>query len=579
MFDEIQNILNQIKSDLLLLHNSDQFFLEYIPESEKRIEFISNFTGSNATIIFSLSRFYFFTDSRYLIQARDQLDLRKFEVIDVANISVLSWLKDNLKRNQKLSAISNLTKTSFAKELQNLFGNQVSFLENNPIDQIWDSRPEPIRTDLFFCDNSLTGLNSITKRNLVTKNLGAEILFISRPEELCWLLNIRASDVQYSPLFTAYALLFANGDLELFVDVKRILDIGNDNLEKVIIFPPDNFANRISQLSEEFQYIQIDENWLNYQIYQNIVQSSLEIVNQKSPIDLIKAKKNQVEINGMINAHIFDGVALTKFLFWFDNNIKKSLTITEISAVEKLLSFRSQNNDFLYPSFSTISSFASNGAIVHYAPSQETNKIIKGNSIYLVDSGGQYCGEKAFGTTDVTRSVIVGNPTAEMIQNFTKVLKGHIALAGAKFKPGTSGADLDILARQFLQESGLDYGHGTGHGVGCFLSVHEGPCGIGKNYQEPLEEGMIISNEPGFYKEGEYGIRIENLLLVEKLENNLLGFKTITLAPIDLRLVDINTLTDDEKAWLNNYHLEIINQLRDYLSKEELKWVFANIIN
>jgi Xaa-Pro aminopeptidase len=292
-----------------------------------------------------------------------------------------------------------------------------------------------------------------------------------------------------------------------------------------------------------------------------LLKNYFEIIVKTDPIEIAKSQKNSAEILGAIKAHEADGLALTKFLFWLEKSLKNGAEIDEILAAEKLLEFRAQNPAFLYPSFNSISAFASNGAVIHYAPTPKTNKKISGNSLYLIDSGGQYFCDDFCGTTDVTRTICVGDPSAEMIENFTRVLKGHIALARVKFPIGTTGSQLDALARFHLWQAGLDYDHGTGHGVGSFLSVHEGPCGISKRAHQELLPGMILSNEPGFYLDGKYGIRIENLMLVEKINDKFLGFRTLTLAPIDERLIDFKMMTYPEKKWLENYHGEVARNL------------------
>jgi Xaa-Pro aminopeptidase len=366
---------------------------------------------------------------------------------------------------------------------------------------------------------------------------------------------------------------FKNGEIDLFVDEKRVSDLAHPDLKGVNLIQADCFDLRIAVLRKSLKKIQIDASSTNYWLYQLLEKNNFEIINKTDAAELIKSCKNDAEIKSAIKSHIVDGVALTKFLFWIENSLKNGAEIDEITAAEKLEEIRARNQNFLYPSFASISGFAGNSAVIHYRANPKTNKKILGNSLYLIDSGGQYFGPDFFGTTDVTRVIAIGKPSAEMIENFTRVLKGHIALARVKFPCGTTGAQLDVLARSHLWQAGLNYDHGTGHGVGSFLSVHEGPCAISKRSNQELLPGMILSNEPGYYKDGEYGIRIENLMLVEKLDEKFLQFHTLTLAPIDPILIDFKMLTYPEKKWLKNYHETIQNLLSEELSEDEKIWL------
>jgi Xaa-Pro aminopeptidase len=649
---QLKKFLKDQKLDFFLLPNSDEFFSEYLLESEKRIEYLTGFTGSSATVIFGQERSYFFTDGRYILQAKQQLDLGEFEIFNIAEKSVLMWLTENFSVGKKLALDAKLTSltlssslvrstedlVSLASESKRMrssalrakddergegeevdWERRVVFLEENPIDKIWKNRPAQKNSAVFSLSEKLCGLDSMSKRKQVLQGLEADAMIITKPENLCWLLNIRASDVEFTPLLLAYGILFKNGEVELFVEEKRC-PVGSAGIEfeKVNLMQPNCFDLRIGVLARKIKKIQIDAGTTNYWLYELLQKNNFEISDKKDPIEILKSVKNKIEIDGVIKAHEADGLALTKFLFWLEN----SGEIDEILAEEKLLEFRKESPDFLYPSFASISAFASNGAVIHYRAMAETNKKFVGNgprnecgvtslemhshlvtpssakvtslemhshlvtpssakvtslemhshlvtphllrgpeitdSLYLIDSGGQYFGENFCGTTDVTRTIAIGKPSAEMIENFTRVLKGHIALASAKFPIGTTGAQLDSLARSHLWQAGLDYDHGTGHGVGHFLSVHEGPQGISKRAHQPLLPGMILSNEPGFYAEGKYGIRIENLMLVEKFDEKFLCFKTLTLAPIDSKLIDFEMLTRPEKEWLEEYHERIL---------------------
>ncbi len=647
---QLKNFLKDQRLDFFLLPNSDEFFSEYLPESERRIEYLTGFTGSSATVIFGREKSYFFTDGRYVLQAKQQLDLGEFEIFNIAEKSVLVWLKENFSAGKKLALDAKLVSLNFVKSLPDYSdcwtgfatqsnrsrrlefelnmktglqipscaGGEIIFLEENPIDKIWKNRPPQKNSAVFSLSEKLCGLDSMSKRKQVLQGFEGDAMIITKPENLCWLLNIRASDVEFTPLLLAYGILFKNGEVELFVDEKRC-PVGGDGVEfeKVNLMQPNCFDLRIGVLARKIKKIQIDAAVTNHWLYELLQKNNFEITDKKDPIEILKSVKNKVEIAGAIKAHEADGLALTKFLFWLEDAKGTSVEIDEIKAEEKLLEFRKESPDFLYPSFASISAFASNGAVIHYRATAETNKKFgcktshnckagfvtpsscsvqnqvdvngwtglqtpssaseSANSLYLIDSGGQYFGENFCGTTDVTRTIAIGNPQGEigeeMIKNFTRVLKGHIALASAKFPIGTTGAQLDALARNHLWQVGLNYDHGTGHGVGSFLSVHEGPCSISRSAHQQLLPGMILSNEPGFYAEGKYGIRIENLMLVEKFNEKFLCFKTLTLAPIDSKLVDFEMLTRAEGEWLEEYHGMVMKVVGEGLGEDAKNWL------
>ncbi len=593
MLTQLKTFLKERKIDFFLLPNSDEFFSEYLAEDKKIIQQLTGFTGSNATVIFSSKKdqkSFFFTDGRYILQAKNQLDLNEFEICDLATTPLLS----KLSKDVKLGVDPKLTSVVFAKTLQKKFPSVELVETTGSLAPKWSRQARPAGS-YFSLPNKITGADSKTKITQVLQGFEADALLLTKPENICWLLNIRGRDLEFTPIFLTYAILFKSGEVELF-------------------------SQKIPSLKKEIKKIQIDESTTNYWLYSELQKHELELINKPDPIDLLKSQKNPREIFGAIKAHEEDGIALAKFLFWLSNQDSTD----EISAAKKLLELRQESPNFFSESFSAISGFASNGAVIHYHSTPETNKtfsarprnkcgvtlesveselhnkyeaktdnkhqesvalqesvtphllrgLAKLDSLYLIDSGGQYLSEDFCGTTDVTRTVAIGNPSAEMCENFTRVLKGHIALARAKFPRGTSGAQLDALAREHLWRAGLDYQHGTGHGVGSFLSVHEGPCGISKRAHQELLPGMILSNEPGFYKEGEYGIRIENLMLVEAAEEkNFLKFRTLTLAPIDLDLINFKMLTYPEKKWLKNYHQEIHEKFAKKLSQENEIWL------
>lgn len=567
---KLKTFLKEQKIDFFLLPNSDEFFSEYLQESEKRIEFLTGFSGSAATIIFGQDKSYFFTDGRYMLQAKEQLDLNEFEIFNITQKSVISWINENISSNKKLALDAKLVSKNFVDSIKA----SLIFLEKNPVDKIWQNRPKKNESEVFVLPKAFSGLDSIEKRKAIAATCEADVLLITKPENLCWALNIRASDIEFNPLCLAYGILFKNGEMDFFIDEKRLKNI---ELQKVNALQADCMDLRLSVIRKKHKKIQIDPAATNYWIYRELEKNNFEIILKEAPTTLIKSPKNPAEISGMVESHIADGVALAKFLFWFENAVKNAEAIDEISVSEKLQEIKKQNRNFLYPSFATIAGFASNGAVIHYHATAKTNKKISGNSLFLLDSGSQYFGADFCGTTDVTRTISVGKVSEEMIENFTRVLKGHIALARAKFPRGTTGAQLDVLARNPLWLAGKDFDHGTGHGVGAFLGVHEGPCGISKRAHYPLLEGMILSNEPGYYKDGEYGIRIENLMLVEKFDEKFLCFKTLTLAPIDPAVIDFKMLTYPEKKWLKEYHENIFATIASQLNAEEKSWL-KNIV-
>ena len=568
---KITDFLIKNNFDYFLLPNSDEFFSEYLPQNQKRIEFICGFNGSNATIIFGQKKNYFFTDGRYILQAKQQLDLNEFEIINIADKPLFSWLKDNVDKTQNLALDPKLLSKNFIEECEN-FLSKITFLQKNPIDEIWIDKPIIKGSQVFSLPLNLVGENFEQKKSKLLDGFLSDAIFISKPENLNWLLNIRSDDVDYTPLFLAQALLFKNGKLVIFANEERFENI---NLENVEIISKEKFEEYFKRFSSQKTLIQIDKRATNYWSCEIFEKNNIKYFHKNCPIEILKAIKNSHEIIGAKKSHYHDAIAIVRFLFWLEDSQKKQQIISEISAQQKLLEFRQKCDHFLYPSFETISGFEANGAIIHYHSTPQTNKEFLGNSLYLFDSGGQYFGDNFCGTTDITRTIAIGTPTLEMIEDYTRVLKGHIALARIKFPRGTSGSQLDVLARSHLWNVAKNYDHGTGHGVGSFLSVHEGPCSISKNSPQPLQIGMILSNEPGFYQEGEYGIRLENLMLVTEFDEKFLCFETLTLAPFDFNLIDFKMLTYPEKKWLAEYHRNILRTIGEELNYQELSWFIA----
>ena len=499
--------------------NNDEFSNEYLPDSAKRIEFLTGFTGSAATLVVGLKKAAFFTDGRYTIQATTQVNSSIFEIYNIKDLQPTAWLE-----REGLQAAYDpwLVSVEQARKLNGVE------LEQNLVDAIWADKPALQSQPAFDLPLQYAGKTSEQKIADIVAGLQADALLLTDPISINWLLNIRGNDLAYTPIKLCYAVVYKSAEIDLF-EVPNHKNISISGAVSVQIDP----KTCPQALLEKFSHLQISE--------------------LADPCLLPKAIKNAAEIESIKQAHNIDGRALTKFLRWIKENQQQD----EISAAKKLAEFRGENVEYIQPSFTTISGFGSNGAVVHYSVTKETNKNFAPNNLYLVDSGGQYLGDKACGTTDVTRAVAIGKPTAEMIHDYTLVLKGHIAVAIAEFEPSPeNGTELDKLARQFLRAEGKEYDHGTGHGVGHYLSVHEGPCGISPRAKTPFAVGMLISNEPGFYKAGAYGIRIENLVLVVA-KGKKLGFETLTKAPFDEDLIDYTLLTNQEKDWIKNYHEQV----------------------
>ena len=571
--------------DAYILPSGDEFMNEYVPPYAKRLEWFSSFSGSAGTAVVLEKKAAFFTDGRYILQATRQLPQGQYEVINIADIKPEVWLRANLPEGAALGINPMLYSREQIAKYQS-FATVV--LCDDLIDAIWYDKPQKPASIVHIHPVKYAGRDCADKvQDIITeiKEHEANSLLITSPDSICWLLNIRGRDVPNTPLVLARLFLEFDGSGVLFVDMP-IFPLEKDGIDdmgecsnallgaylgdKIKIQPLKTLPEFLQTISGK--KILLDKNSTPCKIF-NLLEKKNTIIATLDPCTLPKARKNAIEAAGAKIAHVKDGVAVASFLIWLEKNYTNQ-DVTEISAAEKLLEFRQKDNDFVEQSFDTIAGFAENGAIVHYKASPETNKKIVDNGIFLLDSGGQYFS----GTTDITRTIAIGKPTLEQKRNFTLVLKGHIAIATAVFPSGTTGHQLDILARQFLWKSGLDYDHGTGHGVGSFLGVHEGPQRISKAYSDVvLVPGMIISNEPGYYKNGEYGIRIENLVIVEEAgvfgNKTFLQFKTLTCVPIDLKLVDFKMLDEQEESWLKMYHMNVYSKLSGVVTKEVYDWL------
>ena len=582
MLDRYNLLLKKINNlDYFILPNNDEFFSEYLPEYRKRLQFITNFSGSNAIVIFTKNKPIFFTDGRYMEQVKNELDTNLYQIHNISDKTPIKWLSENIQPKEVIGFDPKLHNTYQIKLYKKTFKSKmVNFiaLDTNPVDSIWNQEYYNKNNKIFPHYIKYAGINIKDKLDLITRNLESDNLFLGFPPSINWLLNIRGEDIKYTPIVLCLALIKKNKNVILFLHKNKI----NSQIEKYLgssisLIDIKNIESYLTM--NNINDVQIDDKYTNYWTYNIFKKANIRITNKEDPCLYHKSIKNQIEVNGAIKAHEIDGLAVTKFLFWIEESLNNNIKINEILAEDKLLEFRQKNKDFKYPSFNTISGFKSNGAIIHYCANKKTNKEFTGNSLYLVDSGGQY----PYGTTDVTRTIAIGKAREDQIDSFTTVLKGHIAIAMAKFPLGTTGSQLDILARYHLWQSYKDYPHGTGHGVGSFLSVHESPPSISKNCNIILQENMILSNEPGYYVASDYGIRIENLLLVTKClknksKNHFLQFKDLTLAPIDYNLIDFIKLNNDEKRWLFEYHQKIYKVYSNKLTIEENIWL-KNILN
>ena len=558
---QLRKKFNQFNIDGYIVPKNDEFFSEYA--AIDRLKIISNFSGSAGLAVILKKNNYLFVDGRYTIQAQQQSG-KQFKIIEIHK-----FLPYSLIKNLTLGFDPNLLTK---RQLYGYFGKflELKQINNNLIDEIYKKRN--LRAKKFFSLSSkVTGKSFKSKinkiRNILKLNK-TDYLFVSAPENVAWALNIRGSDNPNSPIPNCRLIIGKNKELFLITQKEKASKIIKDRkLSKKQIINPEKFEHLIKKLKGK-KFI-IDP--LSCSIFnENIIKSKFKISNKDDPCYKLKSIKNSSEINHMINAHIEDGVALTKFIYWIKNVNKKK--ITEIDSQNKLKKLRKLNKNYLFPSFNTIAGTGSNGAIVHYRASKKSNKTIKKNDIFLCDSGGQY----KFGTTDVTRTICFSKQKNSIKDKFTKVLKGHIAVATSNLKKFNTGKKVDVKARQFLKKDGLDYAHGTGHGVGFFSNVHEGPQSITKINTVKLEEGMIVSNEPGYYKKGHYGIRIENLVYIKKI-NSKLHFENLTLAPIEKDLINFNLLTNKEKNYLFEYHLNVYSKISKFLNNNERKWLASLI--
>lgn len=576
----LREVLKRGGLDGFLIGRADDHQGEYVPKSAERLKYISGFTGSAGMAAVLLDKAAIFVDGRYTIQVKEQVDPALYAYRHLITEPVDLYIGEAMRKGARLGFDPKLFTPDQAQRFRAAAGRagvELVAVESNPLDEIWDGRPAEPLSPMLPHDIQFAGQSAAEKRRALAERLKAEgkaAAVISAPDSLCWLLNVRGADVPRTPFALGYGILHDDARVDLFVDRRKlpprtVAHLGNE----VAVAAPEALAGALHALGAAGANVAIDAATASEWVQGQLVKSGARVSAGECVCALPKAAKNAVEVEGARRAHARDGAAVSRYLAWIAERAPKG-GLKEIEASDKLASFRHPGEFFRNLSFDSISAAGPNGAICHYHAMPETQRAIPDNSLYLIDSGGQYLD----GTTDITRTIAVGTPTQEMKDCFTRVLKGHIALGTAKFPKGTTGSALDALARRPLWDAGLDYDHGTGHGVGSYLSVHEGPQRISKMpNRTALEPGMIISNEPGYYKEGEFGIRIENLVAVRECENmpGMLEFETLTLAPIDLNAIEKSLLTADEIAWLNAYHARVREVVAPQLDGADKEWLIA----
>jgi len=585
--DRLAALREQLKSEHLdgfVVPLTDEHMSEYVGSYAQRLAWLTGFQGSAGSAVVLPQEAAIFVDGRYTLQVRQQVSADEWSYQSIPETSVAEWLKDHAPEGGRIGYDPWLHTREWVKRAKEALasrGAELVPVERNPIDKIWADRPEMSKARLAVQPDEYAGKSSAEKRTDIADWLGkqhTDATVISALDSIAWTFNVRGEDVHRTPVALAYAIVNSDGTADLFVASEKIgPDVRQHLGNGVRLHERYEFENALSHLGGKT--IAVDPERAVSAIFDALDKAGAKVVALRDPTILPKAIKNEVEIAGQRASQIRDGAAIARFLHWIDEQAPSG-EVDELTASDKLESFRREAPELRDLSFDSISGSGPNGAIVHYKSSEKTNRKLQRGELYLIDSGGQYVD----GTTDITRTVAIGEPADEMRDRFTRVLKGHIAVATAVFPKGTRGTQLDSFARRPLWEAGLDYAHGTGHGVGSYLAVHEGPQRISpatsaqSGGDEPLQAGMLISNEPGYYKSGEYGIRIENLVLVvEKriagAEKEMLGFETVTFAPIERQLVVKDMLSAAELDWLNGYHRQVLEKIGPRLSGADREWL------
>jgi Xaa-Pro aminopeptidase len=585
--DRLAALREQLKSDRLdgfVVPLTDEHMSEYVGSYAQRLAWLTGFEGSAGSAVVLPEEAAIFVDGRYTLQVRSQVSAKEWSYQSVPETSVTDWLKNHAPKGARIGYDPWLHTRDWVKKAKEALasrGAELVPVGENPIDKIWRDRPEASKAKLIVQPDQYAGKSAAEKRTDIAEWLEkheADAAVLSALDSIAWAFNVRGQDVTHTPVALAYAIVNKDGTADLFVAGEKIgPDVRQHLGNGVRLHERYEFENALAQLGGKA--VVVDPERAVAAIFDALEKAGAKIIPLRDPTILPKALKNPVEIAGHQAAQTRDGAVIARFLHWIDEEAPTG-DVDELKASDKLEGLRRENPELRDLSFDSISGAGPNGAIVHYRSSEKTNRKLEKGTLYLIDSGGQYVD----GTTDITRTVPIGEPTDEMRDRFTRVLKGHIAVATAVFPKGTRGTQLDSFARRPLWDAGLDYAHGTGHGVGSFLAVHEGPQRIApvtssqSGGDEPLAAGMIISNEPGYYKTGEYGIRIENLVLVvdrhiEGEEKEMLGFETLTFAPIDRRLIVKEMLSPEEIDWLNGYHAEVLAKIGPTLSGSDREWL------
>lgn len=565
--------------DAVIIPHEDEYLGEYVPAHNERLHWLTGFTGSAGAAVITRENAAIFVDGRYTVQVRKQVPAELFEYRHLIEEPALDWIINSLPQGSKVAFDPRMHTSAWLKGTQAKLAEKVELtaLSSNPIDQLWSDRPEPVVSDVRLMATDAVGQSSTSKRAEIARLLkikGADAAILTELDSICWLLNIRGLDVSRLPVVLSNAIIHADESVDLFLEPARIpagfeAHVGNG----IRVSHPSELESCLESLADK--NVSVDSGTSNAWYTLVLQNAGAHIIEAADPCLMPKAAKNETEIAGMKACHIRDGVAMAKFLSWIDAEVAQGNLHNEAVLADKVQSFREQDPTLMDLSFDTISAAGGNAAMCHYNhENQPEPGKLELNTLYLVDSGGQYLD----GTTDITRTIAIGQPSDEMIQQFTLALKGHIGIARARFPQGTRGCQLDILARQHLWAEGFDYDHGTGHGVGHFLSVHEGPQSISKKLVDvPLVEGMVLSNEPGYYRADEFGIRIENLELVVELPTqgdfSVLTFESLTRCPIDKRNINVDLLTRPELAWLNDYHQKVWHDLSPLVEGDTLEWL------
>ncbi|MCR1823486.1 MULTISPECIES: aminopeptidase P family protein [Terrisporobacter] len=579
--EKLRNVMKEKNIFAYIIPSADYHQSEYVGEFFKGRQFISGFTGSAGTVVITPEKAILWTDGRYFLQADKELATSCVELYKMGGENVpttFEYIENEVPEGCKIGFDGRAISAAMGVGLEASLAKKnitISY-EGDLLDEVWEDRPALSDAKAFLLDIKYSGEDFTSKiarvRNAM-KECGSTIHILTSLDDIAWLFNIRGGDVKYNPVVLSYAVVTLDKAI-LFVDENKLNDeikasFGEEVVEIKGYFEIYEFVKTI----EKEEVVLVDSNKINYTILKNIPED-VKVLNAMNPSTIFKAEKNEVEISNTKQAHIRDGVAVTKFMYWLKNNIGK-IEITEISAADKMTELRKEQGQFIEPSFASIAGYGANGAIVHYSATEESNTTLEPKGLFLLDSGGQYFD----GTTDITRTFALGSLTEEEKSNFTSVARAMIRLSGAKFLYGVNGYYLDILARGIMWEQGLNYNHGTGHGIGHVLNVHEAPNGFRCDNRNlaTLEEGMITTNEPGFYKAGSHGIRLENEMLCKKGIKNEYGqfmeFEPLTIAPLDLDAIDVNLMNEDEKAYLNEYHKMVFDTVSPFLTAEETEWL------